>query len=67
MSRRCGVYGLEVVMDLVDNDADDLEYDIVQFLSLCHCCTRSLGCLDVIIELCCCHCLMLSWKMWMDP
>ena len=42
---------------------DDL-VDVVQLLiALCHCCTRSYGCLDVIAEVCRCFCLMLSWKM----
>ena len=54
-------------MDLVGDDVDDLVDGVVQLLPLCHCCTQSSGCLDVVVvvDLCCCNCLMLqlNWKM----
>ena len=54
-------------MNLVGDDVDDLVDGDVQLLPLCHGCTRSSGCLDVVVVvvvgLCCSSCLMLSWKM----
>ena len=50
-------------MNLVGDDADDLVGDVVQLLSPCRCCRRSPGCRDVVVDLCCCNCLMLNWKM----
>ena len=45
-------------------DVDDLVDGDVQLLPLRHGCTRSSGCLNVVVvDLCCCSCLMLNWKM----
>ena len=51
-------------MNVVGDDVDELVDGEVQFLPLCHGCTRSYGCLNVVVVgLCCYSCLMLSWKM----
>ena len=59
----------EVVVNLVGDDVDDLVDGVAQLLPLCRCCTRSSGCLDavVVVDLCCCSCLMMNWKMYMIP
>ena len=52
-------------MNVAGSDADDLVDGDVQLLPLCHGCTQSSGCLDVVVvavvDLCCCSCLMLNW------
>ena len=51
-------------MNVVGDDADELVDGEMQPLPLCHGCTRSFGCLsDVVVDLWCCSCLMLNWKM----
>ena len=55
-------------MNLVGDDVDDLVDGALQLPPLCHGCARSSGCLGVVVavvvvDLCCCSCLMLSWKM----
>ena len=53
-------------MNVGGGDVDDLVDGDVQLLPLCHGCTRSSGCLNVVVvvvDLCCCSCLMLDWKM----
>ena len=52
-------------MNLVGDDVDDLIDGVVQLLPLCLCCARSSGCLDVVVvvDLRCCSCLMLNWRM----
>ena len=52
-------------MNVGGTDVDDLVDGDVQLLLLCHGCTRSSGCLNVVVvDLCCCSsCLMLSSKM----
>ena len=52
-------------MNVGGGDVDDLVDGDVQLLPLCHGCTRSSGCLNVVVvvDLCCCSCLMLNWKM----
>ena len=52
-------------MNVGGNDVDDLVDGDVQLLPLCHGCTRSSGCLNVVVvvDLYCCSCLMLNWKM----
>ena len=51
-------------MNVVGDDVDELVDGEVQLLPLCHGCTRSSGCLNVVVDdLCCCSCLMLNWKM----
>ena len=51
-------------MNVGGGDVDDLVDVDVQLLPLCHGCARSSGCLSVVVvDLCCCSCLMLNWKM----
>ena len=50
-------------MNIVGDDVDDLVDGVMQLLALCHGGTRSSGCLNVVVDLCCCSCLMLNWKM----
>ena len=50
-------------MNVVGDDVDELVDGEVQLLPLCHGCTLSSGCLHVVVDLCCCSCLMLNWKM----
>ena len=42
---------------------DGLVDGVVQYLPLCRCCVRSFGCLDVVVDTCCCGWLVLNWKM----
>ena len=51
-------------MNVGGGDVDDLVDGEVQLLPLCHGCTRSSGCLSVVVvDLCCCSCLTLNLKM----
>ena len=51
-------------MKVGGNDVEDLVDGDVQLLPLCHGCTQSSGCLNVVVvDLFCCNCLMLNWKM----